>query len=92
MQIGLSVMRGKKRNTSTYDLKQGNKVVYRGTTNDPEGRAQQHLNEGKVFDKLVVTSPKMTPEGAKKREAESLEKYRRGHGGKNPKYNKDDDG
>lgn len=85
-------MSGKKRDTVTYDLKQGNKVVYRGMTNNPEKRAQEHRDEGKDFDCLVPTSRKMTPEGAKKRESESLEKYRRGHGGKNPKYNKDDDG
>jgi predicted GIY-YIG superfamily endonuclease len=82
----------KPRDTVTYDLKQGRKVVYRGTTNDPEQRAQQHQNEGKKLAKLTVTSRKMTDEGAKQKEAEALEKYRGNHGGKNPKYNKDDDG
>ena len=82
----------KPRDTVTYDLKQGRTVVYRGTTNDPEQREQQHENDGKQFTKMKITSRKMTDEGAKQKEAEALEKYRGSHGGKNPKYNKDDDG
>jgi hypothetical protein len=31
----------------------------------------------------------MTEDGAKKKRIEQLEAYRRSHGGKNPKYNKD---
>ena len=82
----------KKRDTVTYELKDGNKVVYRGTTNDPEKRESEHKSSGKRFTKMTITSRKMTEEGAKKKEAESLEKYRKSHGGKNPKYNKDSDG
>lgn len=80
------------RETVTYDLKRGHKVVYRGTTNDPERREQSHRAEGKKFDQLVVTSRRMTQDGAKRKEAENLETYRKGHGGKNPLYNKDRDG
>lgn len=82
----------KPRDTVTYDLKQGRQIVYRGTTNDPEQRMERHKDEGKRFDRLVVTSRKMTEDGAKKKEADKLEAYRRGHGGKNPLYNKDSDG
>ena len=82
----------KSRDTVTYDLKQGKKVVYRGTTNDPEQRAQQHRDEGKRFSKMTVTSRKMTDDGAKQKEADALKTYRSNHSGKNPKYNKDDDG
>lgn len=82
----------KKRDTVTYDLKVGNKVVYRGTTDDPERRAEEHKADGKNFSRMVVTSRKMTEAGAKKKEAEALQRYRDGHGGKNPKYNKDSDG
>lgn len=82
----------KTRGTVTYDLKRGNEVVYRGTTNNPEKREEQHRSEGKRFDKLTVTSRKMTDEGAKNKESENLQTYRSGHGGKNPPYNKDDDG
>lgn len=82
----------KKRDTVTYELKEGKKVVYRGTTNDPEKRESDHRFSGKRFTKMTITSRKMTEEGAKKKEAESLEKYRISHEGKNPKYNKDSDG
>jgi predicted GIY-YIG superfamily endonuclease len=82
----------KKRDTMTYELKDGKKVVYRGTTNDLERRAQEHKDEGKKFTTIVKTSPKMTENGAKKKESEALKTFRRNHGGKNPKYNKDMDG
>ena len=82
----------KPRDTVTYDLKQGKKVVYRGTTNNPEQREEQHRDEDKRFTKLTVTSRKMTDDGAKQKETEALKKYRDSHSGKNPKYNKDDDG
>ena len=82
----------KKRDTVTYDLKDGHKVIYRGTTNDPSAREEQHRAEGKKFTKLVVTSRKMTDDGAKAKEAKALKTYRKHHGGKNPKYNKDTDG
>ena len=82
----------KKRDTLTYDLKKGHKVVYRGTTNDPERREREHRNDGLDFDRLVTTSRRMTPQGAKDHETDNLERYRRSHGGRNPRYNKDKDG
>ena len=82
----------KKRDTITYDLKQGRKIVYRGITNDPERRIQQHRADGKKFDKMVITSRRMTEDGAKKKESEKLKTYRHSHGGLNPKYNKGSDG
>lgn len=85
-------MAKKPMDTVTYDLKKGNKVVYRGTTNDPERRMQEHIDAGKKFSGIKITSRKMTEEGAKKKESAALKTYRQGHGGKNPKYNKDNDG
>lgn len=82
----------KKRDTLTYDLKKGRKIVYRGTTNDPDRREREHRDAGLDFDQLVPTSRRMTPKGAKEREAANLDRYRRGHGGRNPRYNKDSDG
>ena len=82
----------KKRDTVTYELKEGKKVVYRGTTNDPERRQKEHVADGKTFTRMNVTSRKMTEEGAGKKEAEQLARYRSGHGGKNPKYNETDEG
>ena len=80
------------RTTLTYDLKKGRKIVYRGTTKDPERREREHRRAGLDFDRLVPTSRRMTPHGAKEREADNLERYRRGHGGRNPRYNEDPDG
>ena len=82
----------KPRDTVTYDLKKGREVVYRGITKNPERREQEHRDAGLDFDRLVDTSRRMTPEGAKKQEEKNLETYRRSHGGSNPKYNQDDDG
>lgn len=82
----------KKRDTVTYELKNGNKVKYVGTTNDPERREQEHRESSKKFGHMRITSRKMTEEGAKKKEQERLETYRKGHGNKNPKFNKDSDG
>lgn len=80
------------RRHQNYDLKRGNEVVYRGTTTDPTRREQEHRQEGKQFTKFVLTSRRMTEAGAKRKEAEALARYRRGHGGRNPKYNETDDG
>jgi len=82
----------KKFDTVTYDLKKGNEIVYRGTTNDTERRESEHCESGKKFDKMVITSRKMTESGAQKKESEMLKTYRNGHSGSNPKYNKSDDG
>ena len=81
-----------KRNTVTYDLIKDRKIVYRGTTNDPARREEEHQDAGKRFDSMRITSRRMTEEGAKRKEAENLDRYRRGHNGKNPRYNKDSDG
>ena len=81
----------KKRETVTYELKDGKKTVYIGTTNDPERREKEHKDSGKKFTKMDITSRKMTEEGAKKKETEKLERYRKNQG-RNPKYNKDSDG
>ncbi len=80
------------RDTVTYDLKQGNKIVYRGTTNDPDRREAQHRGEGKRFSRMIVTSRPMTEQGARDKERENLKTYREGHGGKNPLYNENNDG
>lgn len=81
----------KKRDTVTYELKDGRKTVYVGTTNDPEAREKQHESDGKKFTKMTVTSSKMTEQGAKTKESKKLETYRKNQG-KNPKYNKNNDG
>lgn len=81
-----------KKDTVTYDLKRGNEVVYRGTTNNPERRAQEHRAEGKGFSHMKITSQPMTEAGAKRKESKQLATYRKGHQGQNPVYNEDNDG
>lgn len=73
--------------TVTYNLMDGKEVVYKGTTNDPERREQEHRAEGKKFSGMRITSRRMTQEGAKQKEDEALEQYRSAHGGRSPKYN-----
>lgn len=81
----------KKMDTVTYELKEGKKVVYVGTTNNPERREQQHRQEGKKFSHMNVTSRRMTQDGAKRQEESRITTYRKNQG-RNPKYNKDSDG
>ena len=76
----------------TYGLKRDRRVVYHGMTNDPARSENEHRAGGKQFDRLVVTSLRMTEERARKRESQHLQTYRRGYGGKNPLYNDPHDG
>ena len=83
---------GTKQDTVNYVLKDGKKIVYFGSTNDPDRRMEEHKKEGKQFTQMIVLTRRMTKDGAKAKEEERLATYRKGHGGKNPKYNKDFDG
>lgn len=76
-----------KRKHVTYDLKAGNKVVYRGMTDNPEKAAAEHKAAGRYFSKMVISSRRITMESAKKRLTEALETYKKFHGGRNPRYN-----
>ncbi len=85
-------MAGKKKNdTVVYELKKGNKILYVGTTNDPERREQEHKKTGKNFGHMNVITRKMSEDGAKNKESDRLATYRKNNG-RNPKYNKDSDG
>ena len=76
----------------TYALFNKGKKVYIGESEDPLKRAEQHADEGKKFDRVETTSRTMKIENAQNHQADQLQTYRRGHGGKNPKYNKTDEG
>jgi len=82
----------RKRDTTTYALFDRKRKVYIGTTNDPEERAAPHKNQGKRFTRMEITSRRMTEEGAKQKETKQLESYRQGHGGRNPRHNKNSNG
>ncbi len=80
------------RNVHNYNLKQGKKVVYKGTTNDLDKRAAEHRASGKKFDKIEKVGRVKTEQGARKVESQQLATYRKNHGGDNPKYNKTKNG
>lgn len=76
-----------RRTTSNYDLKQGKKIVYRGISKNPKGRATAHKRSGKRFSHVVV-HPKVSRSTALKREKKGIATYKSNHRGKKPKYNK----
>ena len=58
------------RDTYKYRLKVGNKIVYAGTTDDPERRAGEHQSKPKFANaKLVVIGNRTTKDAARKWEA-----------------------
>lgn len=71
-----------------YELRDRRKKVYIGITKDPERRMAEHLNEGKSFSKMVLVGPRVTENSARDWEQSSLDSFRRGHGGRNPRHNK----
>ena len=78
----------KKRDTYIYELKDGNKIVYYGITNNPDRRVIEHENSRKKFTHVRVIRGPMLRENAEKLEGEYIQHYQRQHGGKPPKYNK----
>jgi predicted GIY-YIG superfamily endonuclease len=81
-----------KRKSQTYALYNGREKVHIGEAANPEQRAEQHREDGKVFTRVEKTSRPMLKENAQEREADQLESYRRSHGRRNPRYNETDDG
>lgn len=75
-----------KRNTYPYVLKDERKIVYIGITNDTERREQEHKAEGKKFTSMIPDFP-CSEKTAHKHEQEKIERYKRSHKGKKPKYN-----
>lgn len=81
-----------KRDTYNYNLKVGRKIVYKGTTNDPDRRLDEHAEGGKKFTHMQVVGRAKTTKGADKEETRQLKTYRSNNNGKNPKYNKKKNG
>ena len=76
------------RDTAVYTLRGSRgEITYIGSSNDLGRRASEHERSGKRGTMRKETS-RMTQPGARRREAERLETYRRNHGGKNPPHNK----
>ena len=51
------------RRTSKYTLRQGNKITYRGITNNPTRRASEHKQAGRP-GKMRIEGPKVTRKSA----------------------------
>ena len=81
-----------KKDTSKYELYDGHKMVYAGTTTDPKRREAEHRASGKDFTKMTIIGRPSTKEGASKWEAERIATYKRNHNGERPKYNRNDSG
>ena len=81
-----------KKDTYKYELHDGHRTVYVGTTNDPERREAEHRADGKEFTKMTIIGGPSTSEGAGKWEEERIDTYKRNLGGDRPKYNQNDSG
>lgn len=81
-----------KRDTNKYELLNGHRVVYVGTTNDLERRAQEHKAEGMEFTSIRKVGNITTPTAAGKWEEERIQTYKDNHNGQRPEYNKNDSG
>ena len=77
-----------KRDHHKYQLKQGNKIVYVGVTNDPERRENEHSLEGKKFTNMQTVGRVVTKDTALEWEQEKIDSYRKSHNGRKPRYNK----
>lgn len=80
------------RDTSKYVLRQGNKIVYVGITNDLDRRTTEHENEGMIFTAVDKVGRQTTREAAEKWESDRIHQYQENHHGETPKYNKNDSG
>jgi len=69
-----------------YSLWDGHRKVYLGITENPSRRELEH-EQDKIFDRMEIESPRVCYETARNWERDSLETYRDGHNGNNPKYN-----
>ena len=76
------------KNIVTYNLMDGDEVVYKGITKDPKRREQEHRAEGLKFTEFLIISHPMSAEVANRRAWQDLDRYRMNHQGQNPKYNK----
>ena len=88
--------KGQVRNGKTvqYSIKDPKGTTkYIGTTNNPSRRAAEHKESGKIGggDKLVVETKPIPRTAAEKVEAAKLRSHRQTQG-RNPKYNKTNDG
>lgn len=83
----MSKIKKSSRNTHVYKLKQGNKDVYIGTTNNLPRRTAEHRKSGKKFNSVkVVSRAVMKRENAEKKERVLIKSHKKKTGSL-PKYN-----
>jgi len=80
------------RDTYKYRIKDGNRIVYYGTTNDLERREREHRSEGMDFTKMEKIGNITTSAAAGAWEEGEIKRYKQQHGGDRPKYNQNDTG
>lgn len=80
------------RDTYKYELRDGNRVVYVGITNDLERRESEHRAEGMDFTSIHKVGNVTTRSAAEDWEAQRIATYKDNHGGDRPKYNQNDSG
>ena len=81
-----------KRDTSKYEVYDGNRLVYVGITNDIERRTKEHEAEGMQFTRVEKVGNNTTQSAAGKWEEDRIQTYKNNHKGERPKYNKNDSG
>ena len=80
------------RDTYKYELRDGNRVVYVGITNDLDRREAEHRNEGMDFTSIHKVGNATTRSGAEEWESKRIDTYKSNHHGDRPKYNQNDSG
>ena len=77
------------RDTARYVRRDGRKIVSYGITDRKlEERAAEHKAEGKRFTSMKQVGPRVTREKALEWEQGRIDAYKKGHGGRPPRYNK----
>ncbi len=79
------------RDTRKYVLKNGNKILYVGITNNPQSRELAHRRD-KDFQTMELVGRLVTRESAEKWETERINQYKRNHKGQIPPLNKTQNG
>lgn len=82
----------KNRDTIRYYLQDGNEKTYIGITDDLERRTAEHRNDGLKFTSVHKVGPIVSRDTANEWEERSIDTYKRGHGGKRPRDNRNDSG
>ena len=80
------------RDTYKYELRNGNRIVYVGITNNLERREAEHRNEGMQFTSIAKVGNITTRDAAEAWEADRIATYKDNHGGDRPQYNQNDSG